>query len=387
MFYLGAYLFAVSLLVTLALTPIAIRLGRRWGVLDLPDARKIHKEPTPLVGGWALFAAITIVVWGHLGAAWLLRGSASVPAWIPASRLSELDDHVLKALPVYGGAVAVFLLGLFDDLRGLKVRTRLGVQLGVGLAMAGVGMRPDLGFLPSWVGAGVGVLWIVGITNAFNFLDGLDGLSTGVSLVATSALLCVMAIGNQPNVASFLAMLAGTQLGFLRSNWHPARVFLGSSGSLLLGYLMGVSTLACTFMIGTGDNWLMPILIPVFILAVPLYDTTSVVLIRLLKRRSIAIGDQSHFHHRLMRLGFTQRQTVGFICLIALAVALSAIGLINSTLAQSLIVLGQIVAILSLVVLAERVAANLRAGRLDRENVRRDIDRRREELSKTESPN
>jgi len=267
---------------------------------------------------------------------------------------------IVKVAPVYGGAVAIFLLGLVDDIRGMAVKSRLWVQIAIAAVLALLGFHPNLGFLPSWVAGLVGIIWIVGITNSFNFLDGLDGLSTGVALVGTLALLTIMGITVQPDVVFFLAAMAGTQLGFLRFNYHPARIFLGSSGSLLLGYLIAMSTLLVTYMKGTGGGWLMPLLTPVFIVAIPLYDTISVVLIRLVHKRSIAIGDQSHFHHRLMKLGFSHRQTVAFIVLIAFSVGLSAVRLVDATLFNSCLIVLQIMGMLSLIIIAERVAAKVR---------------------------
>jgi UDP-GlcNAc:undecaprenyl-phosphate GlcNAc-1-phosphate transferase len=169
-----------------------------------------------------------------------------------------------------------------------------------------------------------------------------------------------MGVTIQPDVVFLLAALCGCQLGFLRYNYHPAKFFLGSSGSLLLGYLMATTTLQVTYMKGHGSNWLIPLLTPIFVLAIPLYDTTSVVLIRLIQKRPLAIGDQSHFHHRLMRLGFSHRQTVAFIILIAFSVALSGVRLVEATLIQSIPILLQIVGMLSLIVIAERVVAKVR---------------------------
>jgi UDP-GlcNAc:undecaprenyl-phosphate/decaprenyl-phosphate GlcNAc-1-phosphate transferase len=368
MLELSAYIFLISMLCTALLTPLAIRLGKRWGVVDHPGARKIHLEPIPLSGGWVLFTTITVVLWGHLLAAWLVRGT-SLETLLPDRVryfVSLVPQLAGKVAPVYGGALAVFLLGLADDVRGMSVRARLLTQVILGALLAMAGLHPQLGFLPGWAAAIVGIVWIVGITNAFNFLDGLDGLSTGVALVATLALLTIMGISNQPHVLFYLALLVGCQLGFLRYNFHPARIFLGSSGSLLLGYLLAASTLLVTFMKGLNDNWLMPLLTPVFILAIPIYDTCSVVLIRLLQRRNIAIGDQSHFHHRLMRLGFSHRQTVAFIILIAFSVALSGVRLVHATLGQSLLILLQIMVIMSILILAERVAAKVRNEMLER---------------------
>lgn len=377
MFEIASYLFLVTVLATSILVPGASWLARRWGVLDHPDPRKIHKEPMPLSGGWALLAALTLVLWGHLLGAWALRHS-SLMDWFPdrvryfADMAPELAS---KLLWVYLGAVAVFALGLVDDVRGMSVKSRLVFQTIIAVGLVSIGLRPNLGFIPAWLAGLVGVVWIVGITNSFNFLDGLDGLSSGVALVATSALMAIMVMGSQPIVIFYLAALAGAQLGFLLHNFHPARCFLGSSGSLLLGYLMAASTLLVTYMMRNRGNWLLPVLAPVFILAIPIYDTTSVVLIRLVKRRSIAIGDQSHFHHRLLRLGFSHRQAVLFIYLVAFSVAISAVLLVKASLRDSAIILLQIAGILSIIGIAERVASRARREVLER---RRAVTERRE---------
>lgn len=369
MLALAAYLLVVALVLGLALIPLAMAAARRLGVLDHPGSRKVHRDPIPLAGGWGLFAAFSILVWGHLGAAWLLRGSGALPAGVRyfAERIPEL---AIKFAPVYAGAAAVFLLGLVDDVRGLSARVRLFVQLLIAIGLAGLGFRPDLGFLPPWAAGVVGVLWIVGITNAFNLLDGLDGLSAGVALVSTAALLALMTMGNQPDWLFFLAVLAGCLAAFLRYNWHPARVFLGSSGSLLIGYLLAMASLMITYTHAAHDNPLVPMFTPVFILAIPLYDTSSVVLIRLLQRRPIAIGDQSHFHHRMLKLGYTQPQAVAFITLCAFAIALSGVGLALATPAHASLILVQIVAIFSVLILAERVGSTARAELLRRREER-----------------
>ncbi len=355
---LSAYLFLVSLLGMGLLTPLVIRLGNRWSVVDIPGPRKIHQQSVALSGGWAVFLTLSLVLWVHLGAASLVRGT-SIASFMP-EKVQYFIDHapklVEKVLPVYIGATAIFAIGLVDDVKGMSVKSRLLCQVVIASLLAVMGLRPSVGVVPPWVSAVLGVLWIVGITNAFNFLDGLDGLSSGVAFVACASLLAIMVMGTQPDMTFFLAALAGVILGFLRFNFHPAKVFLGSSGSLLLGYLMGVSTSLVTYLVGRRGNWLIPLLTPLFVLAIPIYDTCSVVIIRLLQKRPVGIGDQSHFHHRLMRLGFSQKQAVVFICLLSLAVALSAVRLVEANLLQSMIILAQILGILAILVLAERVA-------------------------------
>jgi UDP-GlcNAc:undecaprenyl-phosphate GlcNAc-1-phosphate transferase len=358
---LGIYLFAVSLGLTLLLTPPAMRLGRRWGILDHPGPRKVHADPVPLVGGWAIFAGLTLVVWGHIAVERLLGKHPSLTSlspWIPyfSDRAPELG---LKILPVYVGACLVFGMGVVDDVRGLSVRFRFVLQVGLAAALAALGLRPNLAVLPDWICGALGVLWIVGITNAFNFLDGLDGLCTGVALVAVGALQTFMLSYQQVNGFFFLAAFGGLLTGFLAFNWHPAKVFLGSGGSLLIGYLLGVFTIVATYAGPERGHWLSSILTPIFILAIPLYDTASVMTIRLLQKRPIAIGDQSHFHHRLLKLGFSHRQTVAFILFISMAIAVSATWLPGATPSQGLFILLQIGVIFSILVLAERVARRL----------------------------
>lgn len=355
---LASYLFLVSLLWAAAVTPLCARLARRWGVLDPPGPRKIHLEPVPLAGGWALFLVLSLVLWGHLLAAHLGRswGLAGLLPHLGRVLAAEVPSLAVKILPVWLGAAAVFLLGVLDDVRGVSARVRLLVQGVLAAGLVALGYGPSLTFLPRWAAGAVGILWIVGVTNAFNFLDGLDGLTAGVALVGMLALLSIMGVSDQPNVVLLCAANAGMLLGFLAYNAHPARVFLGSSGSLLIGYLMAMATLLLTFCAGPAHNPLASLLTPLFVVAIPLYDTASVILIRLREGRPLMVGDQSHFHHRLLRIGFSHRQAVAFLWLVAFAVALSAVRLVQTTPAESAAILLQIGALLSILVLAERVA-------------------------------
>ncbi len=364
--WISVYVFVFSLAATLVLTPLARWLGTRWGVLDHPGPRKIHQGSIPLTGGWAMFAVMTLTLWGHLLGALSIRelGWEGPFPQLVRSFVAVTPALAEKAVLVFGGAAVIFIIGLVDDIRGLSVRIRLLFQTLPAVAIVLCGIRPQLNFLPYWLGGVIGVLWIVGITNSFHLLDGLDGLATGVALVATSALLAIMTLGQQPVVGFFLLALAGTQIGFLRYNFNPARIFLGSSGSLLLGYWLAISTLLIDF--GSKDNWLMPLLTPLLILAIPIYDTSSVVLIRLIQKRPLALGDQSHFHHRLLRVGFSPRETMAFICLISAAIAVGAILLVKATLFQGFLILVQVLGVMSIIVVAEHVALRARRRVLER---------------------
>ncbi|MFN3487259.1 MAG: glycosyltransferase family 4 protein, partial [Planctomycetota bacterium] len=220
---LASYLFLVSLLLAWAVTPLCARLARRWGVLDPPSPRKIHLQPVPLAGGWALFLALSLVLWSHLLAAHLGRAWGFVELLPPLGRVlaGEVPSLALKILPVWLGAAAIFLVGVFDDVRGVSARARLFVEGLIAAGLVALGYGPSLTFLPRWMAGAVGILWIVGVTNAFNFLDGLDGLTAGVALVGMLALLSIMGVSDQPNVVLLCAANAGMLLGFLAYNVHP----------------------------------------------------------------------------------------------------------------------------------------------------------------------
>jgi UDP-GlcNAc:undecaprenyl-phosphate/decaprenyl-phosphate GlcNAc-1-phosphate transferase len=362
MIALGIYLIALSFSLTVLLLPLAIKLGHRWGVLDHPGPRKIHIDRISLTGGWAIFITISLILWGHFFAIMALQNNPAAE-WLPdfiRAHVTQRPISFFNGAVIYAGALIIFLVGLVDDLRGMSVRNRLMFQLLVAAGLAAVGLRPNLGSLPAWLSLAIGVLWIVGITNAFNLLDGLDGLSVGVAMISSLCLLPFLGGAKHPIGTLIVVTLIGAQLGFLVYNFYPARVFLGSSGSLLIGYFMSVLTISVPGMLASSENFLLPFVAPVLLLIIPIYDTISVVIIRLIQKRPIAIGDQSHFHHRLRRIGFSHRQTVLLIWLLASCVSLSAVLLIRATVTQSLLILLQSLAIICIIIVAERVGVRVR---------------------------
>lgn len=359
--WLHGLFLGLSLAASWLLTPLAASLARRRGILDHPSGRKIHLEPKPLLGGAAVFLAFYGVVYGALAAAFLLEGYPGLSRWLPdflePYLLNIVSDHgaaLTRLHMIAAGGAAVFALGLMDDLKGLGVAVRLALQALIAAVVVLAGVRPELGFLPSWAAAGAAVLWIVAVTNAFNFIDSLDGEAAGVGAIAALILGAAMARWSQPLVALPLFVLAGALLGFLRHNFYPATVFLGSAGSLLIGYLLSVITLVSTFIVSPRQDFL-PIVMPVLVMGIPLYDLLSVVAIRRLRQASIFQGDQSHLGHRLMRRGFTQKQAVLCIYLLAFCTALNALLLPVVGTLDSLLVLGQVLALFGVVVLLERI--------------------------------
>ena len=313
--------------VSLVLTRLTMVLAHRYQLLDEPGDRKLHTAPLPSTGGVGIFGAFLVTIGAHLVAVWFLRDR------IPAARMAaDALEHSLRLgevsavrrmLGILLGGVLVFALGYWDDRRPLGPRIKLGVQvLAAGIAYA-AGVRLSL-FLPGAVAPGLlTVLWIVLITNAFNLLDNMDGLSGGVAIIAAVLFAFIALTHNQLLVAVVLCAYVGSILGFLWYNRNPARVLMGDAGALFIGFVLGCITVATSFHVpGETTRWV--VAIPVFILGVPLFDTASVILLRLRAGVPIMRGDQRHFSHRLVRLGFSQKRAVQLIYLVSAVVGLSA---------------------------------------------------------------
>lgn len=355
-------------------------LAPKWGLVDQPGHRKIHKAPLAMGGGLAIWAGVVVP---------LAVGQALINTWHAAYRIDpELAKLDLSWLGTWGDGVADFiqpqlsglaaqsadlwffltcasvlvLLGLIDDLRHLDWRIRLSVETLVAIAVVfGRGWKLTI-FVDSPAVTGiVSVLWIVGLVNSFNMLDNMDGLSAGVAAIAASILAVVMlttpeAGSNQPQlfVAGMLFVLVGALVGFLFHNRPPARIIMGDAGSYFVGFSLAVLTILATF---TGPG--VPrhaILAPLCVLAVPIYDTVSVVLIRLRAGRSPFEGDTNHFSHRLVALGLTKTQAVLTIYLTTAACGLGALLLHQVSLAGAVTVLALVGCLLAVIAILETTA-------------------------------
>jgi len=305
--------FVVAAAVTFALTPLVWRLSVRWGAVVKPDERRIHERPTPTLGGIAMLVALLVA----LGVAWLL------PAFRPVFESSEL-------IGVAVAAIVILAIGMLDDLREVSAPAKVAGQVLAAsiLGLAGVVMfffrvpfadfyvlSPDLGFLFT-------VVWVVAMANAVNLIDGLDGLATGVVAIAAGAffvysyrLLDVGLLSPDNMAPMIVAITCGLCVGFLPHNFHPAKVFMGDSGSLLLGLLMAATTISVggrTADQFSGQTYFFfaPLVIPFVILGVPFVDTALAIIRRARRGASLAQADKEHLHHRLMRQGHGQRRSV-----------------------------------------------------------------------------
>jgi len=350
-----------AMVMSFALVPVARALGVRWRVLDHPGERKIHDSPTPRTGGWAVFLAFMLTV--AIGYA-LRSHLASIPvlAELAGSGLRMLGaaERVAdKLAAILGGATLAFLVGLADDVFGSRfpVGLKAGGQVLAAALVAAAGVRTS--FLPyDWMNVAFTILWLVGITNAFNLLDNMDGLSAGVAFVGSFVLLLNAWSLGEFFISLLLLAFAGSLLGFLFFNYEPATVFLGDCGSHFIGFTMASLTLLDRYMTPASSSYF-PILMPVLILAVPILDTATVMVIRLREGRPFYVGDSRHLSHQLVALGLSRRGAVVFLWGATLFLGLGALSLPHATLTQSVLVLLQSLGFvgLLLVLMFNRAAA------------------------------
>ena len=350
----GIGLMATAFVLSLYLCALIRKWSDALGFLDRPGGHKGHASPVPLGGGVAIW--LTTLILSLLGMALLAVGRGWLPD--PFARYAEgaLQQSGALAL-ILGLSTLIMGMGLLDDRKALGWRSRLGVQCGLAIVLAACGLRVTLfGLGPlahPIVGGIVTVLWIVGLTNAFNFLDNMDGLAAGVGLIAAILFAGAQIAVGSLFVPALLMGLVGALAGFLIHNRHPARLFMGDAGSNFIGFLLGSLTVAGTYYrYGPGESrW--GVLAPLLVMAVPLYDTTSVMLIRLMEGRSPFLPDRCHFSHRLVDRGLTRPQAVRTIYLVTLAGGLGALLLHKLDGFGAAVVVGQTVCLLGVVALLE----------------------------------
>jgi UDP-GlcNAc:undecaprenyl-phosphate GlcNAc-1-phosphate transferase len=333
----------------------------------------------PTSGGLAIWLGIVLPLAVGQFLLWSLRASPpdgaetaifTVPEFI-APHLDGLWQQSGRLWTVLACGTALLVLGLIDDRHGLDWKLRLAVQGLIALAMVLLGWRFTIFLDAPLVTGALSVVWIVGLINSFNMLDNMDGLSAGVAAIAASMLAAVMLLSPNPAthhpqlfVAGFLLVLVGALLGFLAHNRPPARLFMGDAGSYLIGFLLAIASLTGRY--ASYQDHQYAILAPLCVLAVPLYDTATVVFIRLRAGRSPFVGDKSHFSHRLVELGMTKAQAVLTIYLTTATCGLGALLLHQVDLTGAVIVLLLVACILVLVGILETTGRRARAG--DREN-------------------
>ena len=302
---------ASALVIAIGGTPLVRYAALRMGILDNPSARKIHSAPVPLMGGAAIYLAFiaALALWGE-------------------------RSYVNEVVGIFVGATLVSIIGALDDSRGMGSYLKLLFQLAAAfiLILSGVQVRLFHGILD----IALTLLWVVGITNAFNLLDNMDGLSSGVATIAAAFFTLLAAMSDQYLVGTLAAALFGACIGFLVYNWNPAQVFMGDTGSLFLGFLLAAVGIKLRFPANSASiTWMIPILV----LALPVFDTTLVFFSRLRRGKNpLTTAGKDHVSHRLARRTGSQREAVLLCYLITGGTGLASVFLTQANLQEAVIV-------------------------------------------------
>ncbi|MBJ6298179.1 glycosyltransferase family 4 protein, partial [Staphylococcus aureus] len=280
-------LVAVTMIVSLTITPIVIAISKRLNLVDKPNFRKVHTKPISVMGGTVILFSFLIGIWiGH-----------------------PIETEIK---PLIIGAIIMYVLGLVDDIYDLKPYIKLAGQIAAALVVAFYGVTIDFISLPmgttihfGFLSIPITVIWIVAITNAINLIDGLDGLASGVSAIGLITIGFIAILQANIFITMICCVLLGSLIGFLFYNFHPAKIFLGDSGALMIGFIIGFLSL-----LGFKNITIIALFFPIVILAVPFIDTLFAMIRRVKKGQHIMQADKSHLHHKLLALGYTHRQTV-----------------------------------------------------------------------------
>ena len=323
-----AIAFLLAFITAFVITPYTIRLAKKVGAVDIPNDRRVNKKPMPRLGGLAVIA-------GFLVSVIYLVISASIEGKI---NLSE-DGLNIKLLGILGGMLVLGIVCYIDDVKDIKPLVKLAGQVTAAIIVASSGVLIDNFTIPFKENSFVlnevfsfilTVGWIIGITNAINLIDGLDGLSSGITLISCLSLVVVFALNESPLIAIILiTALAGAIVGFLPYNFNPAKTFIGDVGSNFMGFALAIISI-----LGVAKTYTAIVLIaPIMILALPIFDTIWAIIRRIIKSKSIKgvfKADRGHLHHRLMAKGYTQKQSVLILYGATATLGMTAIILLDS---------------------------------------------------------
>jgi len=322
----------LSFIASLTITPLVRKLAFKIGATDKPNHRKVHQKIMPRLGGLAIFISFLI-------------GMAI---------LRPQDDQIGTFSVILGACIIVFI-GILDDMYELSAKVKFIWQIMAALVVVLGGVQVDYINLPFGGGLELGVLsipltilWIVGITNAINLIDGLDGLAAGVSAIALITISAMALLKGDLFVLSISLILIGSTLGFLKYNFYPAKIFMGDTGALFLGFMIAVLSL-----LGFKNVTMLSLVVPIIILGVPISDTLFAIIRRVVNKQPLSVPDKSHLHHCMLRLGYSHQQTVLIIYAMAASFGLAAFIFSMSTVWGALLIVSIILLVIE--VFAEKV--------------------------------
>ncbi|WP_416198738.1 MAG: UDP-GlcNAc:undecaprenyl-phosphate GlcNAc-1-phosphate transferase [Sporanaerobacter sp.] len=340
--------FFTATVISLIMTPFAKKIAYRVGAIDVPkDNRRVHKKPIPLLGGLAIYIATMV----------------SILIFLPI-------DKTMISIVIGGSIIAIS--GIIDDIKDLSPKMKLFFQILASIVLILGDVKIDFVTNPFSKGSTllylkgfsipITIFWIVGITNTINLIDGLDGLAAGVAMIASLSLLFVASGFGYGTVMIMSIIIAGACLGFLPYNFNPAKIFMGDTGALFLGYMLSVVAIEGVM----KSVATIAIVVPIIILGLPIFDTTFAIFRRLLNGRPIMEADKGHLHHKILQRGFNQKQTVLILYLISAAFGVSAVLIAKANSRQAVIISG--IVIILTVLFARRLGLVEKKDQGDDEN-------------------
>ncbi|QSH40561.1 MraY family glycosyltransferase [Lentisphaerota bacterium ZTH] len=357
--HLYLFTFLTGLILSLGFTPVFIKLAVVTDLMDRPrgEAHKGHGIATPLLGGASMLSAWLLTIVG---------GMLLIKFFNPAKVSPQLAENLSGIKLVSGrllficlGAVMATVLGLVDDKFGMPAKFKFAGQFIVAAtAVIFGGIHISVFFTNPIIVCSISIFWFMLLMNAINFFDNMDGLAVGTVTIAMGLFTAVAVINQQYFIAALGAVSCGVGFGFWFYNRTPASIFMGDSGSHLLGYLAAALSSSVTYFSQTDSVTRLPVLVPVFILAVPLFDTLAVVVIRIRKGKPVYIGDHNHISHRFVKMGMTRRRAVQMVHLLALIIGLSVLPILWGTLKVAIICTVQALLLLLLVSMLQYAVAH-----------------------------
>ncbi|MCX8082389.1 MAG: undecaprenyl/decaprenyl-phosphate alpha-N-acetylglucosaminyl 1-phosphate transferase [bacterium] len=344
--YVYIIVFLTGALLSFFLTPLAEIIARHFNIISIPSERSVHKIPMPLLGGLGIYFSILITI---------LTGITAIRSGFFTSYLSEYIAGIQsvqgKLLAILFGGGIVVAFGIVDDVKTLKAKQKLFLQICASIIIFAAGIRLSLtNTIPSFF---LTIFWLILMMNTFNLMDNMDGLSGGVAFISGLILFVFAVRMGQLFVATILAVFLGSIAGFLKHNFPPAKIFMGECGSAFLGYFLGTASILLTFYKYQEHQTFLPIFAPLVVFSILFFDTLSVIWIR--RKRGIPVfqADRNHLSHRLVDLGMTNKQAVLFIYLLTLCTGMGALLLGSLNIFGGLMVLFQVFIILSIVGILE----------------------------------
>lgn len=318
--------FAVAIIVTIALTPVAKRIAIATDAIDYPDNRRVNTSPTPRMGGIALFGGMVASCVVIIVGSWLFD-------WIDPFRTYSTTNVNFPLLGL--GVFIIFCVGIVDDIKGLKATIKLVGQIIAATVCASSGLllsniqNPFIegAFIEfGWLSYPITIFYLVAFANIINLIDGLDGLASGISGISAGTIFVFAAFAGRIDAAIFAVIIVGVCIGFLRYNHHPASIFMGDSGSLLLGTALGIVSLLAV----ARSTLFISLLVPIMAAGVPITDTAVAIIRRKRAHQRVDQPDRGHIHHRLLNAGFSQQGTMVIMCAWTAALSVCAIVLAES---------------------------------------------------------